>query len=288
MNLIEAFRQKNDDAIISYLQGAYDTKNDPDKLLLNAAHYGREKLLEACIRTGIHPDTHASLCWACGKGNMGPVKILVSSGANVNIKDEHGCTPVTHSAGHGKLTELKYLLKHGASLDGALVAATRGEYTKVIEFLVAEGANLEEVDSNELTPLAIACASRHKKAAEVAMRLITAGANVNFQRKGDEMTPLKFAAGNSTAEVIQSLIDRGALVNGPAGAKQTPLMLATRANNIPAIATLLGNNANPDLPCGLPWAGGRTAEGLAELEGRRKALAYLRAWKARGNCPASN
>jgi hypothetical protein len=60
-------------------------------------------------------------------------------------------------------------------------------------------------------------------------------------------------------------------------------MLAARANNVPAIDTLLRNGANPDLPCGLSWASGRTAEGLAELEGRREALAYLRAMKARAN-----
>lgn len=284
MDISEAFRQKNDQAIIAHLQGAYDTRRDPDELLLKAAHYGREEVLQACLDAGIHPDTHAALCWACGNGRLGPIKILVSAGANVNIRGERGGTPVVHSAGNGKLTEVKYLLKHGASLDGALLAATNGEYPKVVEFLVGQGANLEETDGGKsLTPLAIACASHHKKAAEIALFLINAGANVNYVRKSDEQTPLKFAAGSSSAEVIQVLIDHGASVDGPDGTSQTALMLAARANNVPAIGALLRNGANPDLPCRLPWAEGRTAEGLAELEGRRDALEYLKSMRACGS-----
>lgn len=278
MDINAAFRQGNDDAIISHLQQSYDVNSDPDKLLMTAAHYGNQKILRACLNAGIHPDMHCALCWACGKGLMRPIRILVSAGADVNIKCALGGTPITQSAGSGKLNELKYLLKQGAHIDGALSAAVAGEYKKVVEFLIAEGANLEEYGDGEgLTPLTKACHTGHKKGDEIALLLIDAGANVNYVRTSDETTPLKWAAASSTAEVVQALIDHGAEVDGPAGTDQTPLMYAARANNVATIDVLLRNGANPDLPCGLPWAEGRTAEGLAELENRRDAYNYLRA-----------
>ena len=43
---------------------------------------------------------------------------------------------------------------------------------------------------------------------------------------------------------------------------------------------LVKNGADVSLPCKLPWANGRTAEGLAELEGQHAALAYLRSVRA--------
>jgi hypothetical protein len=94
------------------------------------------------------------------------------------------------------------------------------------------------------------------------------------------MTALKFAVERSAPEVLRALIDAGAEVDGPRGTDQTALMLAARANNVEALKVLIDNGADVSLPCRLPWADGRTAEGLAELERRRAALAYLR--KLRG------
>ena len=287
MDLEKAFRQRRDDhdrAIIAYLQNAYDTRKDPDKLLARAAFYGRTKVLEACLHAGIHPDMHGALCNACGNGQIGPIKILVKAGANVNSRCELGGTPLTRSAGGGKLNEVEYLLEQGARLDGALTAAVYGGFPKVVEFLISRGANLEEHGDGEgLTPLTAACHSGHLKGHAIAMLLINAGANVNYVRKSDEITPLKFAAASATPEVVQALLDHGAEVDGPAGTAVTALMSAARANNVATLDVLLRKGANADLPCGLPWAQGRTAEGLAELENRRDAFEFLRTMRLRRN-----
>src|SRR5262249_3971992 len=65
-------------------------------------------------------------------------------------------------------------------------------------------------------------------------------------------------------------------VDGPRGTDQTALMLAARSNIVAALKVLVKNGADVSLPCKLKWAGGRTADGLAELEKQRAALAYLR------------
>lgn len=276
MDLSEAFREGDEESIIRHLHDSYDIDNDRDTLLRNSAHYGREKVLNACLEAGINPDKDNALNWACGKGRMGPIRALIASGANINLKDKDGRTPIIISAGHGKLSEIKYLLKNNADIDGALLAAVYGEYLKVVMFLLEQNVNLEEVSDNGLSCLAIACGTHHKKATEIALILIRAGANVNCVRESDDQTPLKFAAGHSTPEVIQALIDKGAEVDGPGGTTQTALMLAARSNSVPRVEALIKNGANSDLQCGLKWAENRTAQGLAEMEKCNSVAQYLR------------
>jgi hypothetical protein len=61
-----------------------------------------------------------------------------------------------------------------------------------------------------------------------------------------------------------------------AGAAQTALMLAARNNFREGLRVLIDNGADPTLKCKLPWAQNRTAQGLAELEKRRQAVAVFK------------
>lgn len=155
------------------------------------------------------------------------------------------------------------------------VAANCGQIRSV-DFLIAAGANLNLPDHLDLTPLMNACNAGKVKGSAIALRLIEAGADVRYVRKSDEMTALKFALNRCRPDVLQALIDRGADVDGPRGTELTALMLAARADNVESLRVLVENGARLSLKCKLPWADGRTAEGLAELEKRKKALAYLR------------
>lgn len=180
--------------------------------------------------------------------------------------------------------EMKLLLADGVDVNGIasycggtpLHTAAGSGLIRSVEFLIRAGANLNVTDEMDLTPLMSACSLGKVKGSRVALRLIEAGADVAYVRAEDEMTALKFAVDTCTAEVIQALIDHGAEVDGPAGTDQTALMLAARADNVEALKILLKNGADGTIPCKLPWAEGRTAAGLAELEGQRRALAYLR------------
>jgi ankyrin repeat protein len=106
--------------------------------------------------------------------------------------------------------------------------------------------------------------------------LLDAGADPTYVRKSDEMTALKFAVKRFEPGVIQRLIDAGAAVDGPKRTRQTALMLAARANNVGSIKVLLENGASVAIKCKLPWADGRNAAEVAELEGQSKAARFLR------------
>jgi ankyrin repeat protein len=193
------------------------------------------------------------------------------------------------AAANSRLREMKLLLADGLDVNAvaqycggaALNTAAGYGLIRSVEFLIGAGADLNVTDRNGLTPLMAACSLGKAKGSRVALRLIEAGADVKYVRAGDGMTALKFAVESCRAEVIQSLIDHGAAVNGPRGTDQTALMLAARANNVTALNVLVKNGADLTLRCKLKWAAGRTAEGLAELEKQRAALAYLRSARKR-------
>lgn len=195
-----------------------------------------------------------------------------------------------------KTKQIKQLLNDGADINArlddfeektALHYAASQLMPKLIDLLIDNRANLNAINKNRLTPLMNACSRGGVKGGIIALKLIEAGADVNYVRESDGQTALKFAVTNfisksCSTDVVQALIDNGAMVDGPLAAEQTPLMLAARANNTKMIELLLKNGANPKLECGLPWAKGLTAEYLAELEGSKKAFKYLGDFRKNG------
>ena len=186
---------------------------------------------------------------AAANSNLKAMKELIADGVNVNAQPR-GCSALHESARLGLL--------------------------KSAELLIAAGADLNLLDKEETTPLMTACLNGKSKGSKVALMLLQAGADATVVRADDEMTALKFAVKRSTPEVLQALIDAGAQVDGPRGTDQTALMIAARSNNVASLKVLVENGADVSLKCKLPWAEGRTAEGLAELEKQRAAEAYLR------------
>jgi len=187
-----------------------------------------------------------------------------------------------YASANSKLDAMRKLLEDETEIDGngpdgmtALAVACRLAAKRSADLLIDAGADVDTKTKNNLTPLMLACSAGKAKGSVIALRLISAGADVTFVRESDTMTALKFAAKKASPDVIDALIAAGADVDGPAGTRQTALMLAARANNVDSLKCLIANDADPTIPCGLPWANGRNALGIANLEKRKKAAAYL-------------
>jgi ankyrin repeat protein len=186
------------------------------------------------------------------------------------------------AAANSRVPIIKKLLADGVDINGIDVAGNTAIHVtarvgcvNAAKLLLATNPKLDVLDRHDLTPLMVACHYGLTKSSRVALLLIAAGANVNYCREGDGMTPLMFAVRRSTPAVLQSLIDHGAQVDGPRNCPQTPLMLAARADNVPALRVLAENGADLARKCKLRWAEGLTAEGLASLEHRKKAIKFL-------------
>ena len=201
------------------------------------------------------------------------------------IQARSGVDALSIAAANSRFAEMDALLADGVDVNGvasysketALHHAAGLGLIRSVDRLLAAGADINSTASdNDLTPLMCACSLGKAKGSRVALRLIDAGADVRYVRSSDEMTALKFAVHTCTPDVLERLIERGAEVDGPEGTTQTALMIAARANHVKALEVLIRHGADASRKCGLKWAEGRTAEGLAELEGCRAALRFLR------------
>ena len=188
------------------------------------------------------------------------------------------------AAVNSKLKEMKALLADGVDINGiaiyskstALCSAASHGATRSAVLLLEQGAAVNRPDGYDMTPLMCACHHGKKKGLQIARDLLAAGADVHYVRAADEMTALKFSINGVNAELVQLLLSHGADPDGPPGTAQTALMLAARNNFVEGLRVLVDNGADPTLTCKLPWAQNRTAQGLAELEKRRQAVAFFK------------
>ncbi|XP_052567834.1 fibronectin type 3 and ankyrin repeat domains protein 1 isoform X3 [Peromyscus californicus insignis] len=145
----------------------------------------------------------------------GLVKILVSNGTDVNLKNGSGKDSLMLACYAGHLDVVKYLRRHGASWDArdlggctALHWAADGGHCPVIDWMIKDGCEVDVVDTGSgWTPLMRVSAVTGSQ--NVASLLIEAGADVNMRDK-DGKTPLMIAVLNNHEQLVQLLLDKGA------------------------------------------------------------------------------
>jgi len=171
---------------------------------------------------------YTALIWACSYSSREnyreAAKLLISKGADVNIKTNEGNTAIIEAAGSSPEI-FNLLVEKGANINvkkndgsGAFFACLATlinydfeftePYKQVIEFLLSKGFNVDDApvsgDLQGFTPLIFA--ARDNKL-EIAKLLIEQGANVNAKNIYDQ-TPLSVA--EKYPEMIELLKANGA------------------------------------------------------------------------------
>lgn len=178
--------------------------------------------------------------------------LLLSAGADPNIRGRHGATPLLYAARAGKAEVVTLLIESGADIDVQEQfmyaspldsAATLGHFA-VVEALLAAGAEVD-IHSPYGTPLHSAALSEHD---DIAALLLQNGADVNAMGYGDS-TALHLAAGACGEEDIgrtepaDLLISHGAQINAIACDGTTPLDAAAQVGDEAMVALLLLHDA---------------------------------------------
>jgi ankyrin repeat protein len=99
--------------------------------------------------------------------------------------------------------------KYGKKNHSPLICAIRKDNYKIVELLIEKGADFQSFKLNGCYPLNSATAwNRHR----IAKLLIEKGAKINVVTHidGEYKTPLKYAAINGNAKIVQLLIKKGA------------------------------------------------------------------------------
>lgn len=155
---------------------------------------------------------------------------------------------------------LKEFVNYNSFHDQPINIAAIGGHAKVIEILLANGANVDSKGKYNSTPLFSAVENDHY---EVAKLLLSNGANVDAVEEHDNLTPLLSASSNGNVELITLLLENQADINKIDINGTTPIMRAINKIHIQATKTLLKYNSDIEIAN----ADGTTALYLASEKG---------------------
>ncbi len=189
---------------------------DVVKLLLDSNAY-RKMLPSSGGETG--------LLLACGGGHVKVAKYLIEKGASVTERDKDGGTAFIFSAFSGNVEMLSFLvdsfkndidvrtwvcMRDNQGACSLAFACSEGHYGAA-EFLIANGAVVNDEDERGWTPLHVACKYGHISLAQL---LLQHGADPDVTTSDTEETPLELAPPNAMGEL-------NALISQACRARQT-------------------------------------------------------------------
>jgi ankyrin repeat protein len=186
---------------------------------------------------------------ACINNNYNAVKFLVSKGANLNIPNKEGFTPVACASGEGYLKIVKYLVKNGADVNcGAgdywfpLELAVSNNKYNVANYLI--DINVEPLYKNENSSHLI-WASYEGYLHIVKYLIETKNVNINYKdNKGISALHWACNAKYIDIKIVKYLVSHGANINDVDINGETPLIFACRKGDYEAVKYLISKGAN--------------------------------------------
>ncbi|MFP4162374.1 MAG: ankyrin repeat domain-containing protein [Chitinispirillaceae bacterium] len=151
-----------------------------------------------------------NLISACIKNKISEVKQSVENGADVNLADYSGRTPLIEAAWCGS--------------------------TEIVKLLITKGADVNAADRGGFTALMRASEEGH---VPVVKTLLLNGADVNCRGKVRGTTPLMLAAENGYIKILDMLLEKGAQINTVDQYEETALSRAYRTNQDKAAQLLI-------------------------------------------------
>ena len=199
--------------------------------MLRAAQDGHVECLRAAIAVGANvnvrdvnnPPRKTALMYAIEKQHWDCIKLLVESGAYVNILNDYGQTPLMKAALQGPENMVKLFVKSEADVNKTdalgrtplMVAAEKG-HDYLVDVLVKAGADVNVQQhivnisiTNEIQPmigctaLMYAAKSGNTQCLEI---LLKSGANVNTKQEENAYTALTYAGIRGEKHMVDRLL----------------------------------------------------------------------------------
>ena len=212
----------------------------------NALHAANELIQNGCTVDLKNTSGKTALSDAARSGAKAMVSLLLSKGANINASDATGKTVLTDAIQSQYAEMVQLLLKNGASVNiqdmygrnSYHEAADVGDI-RIIQLIRQAGGNPLGRDSFGKTPFSLVMDKDESVIQAVLGNDITL-------TDSDGNNPLHAAVSSrASAEIMQSLINKGYPIDQRNGKGLTPLGLAIEQNQHILAKILLKNNADP-------------------------------------------
>uniref|UniRef100_K1QTQ8 Ankyrin-1 n=1 Tax=Magallana gigas TaxID=29159 RepID=K1QTQ8_MAGGI len=178
------------------------------------------------------------------------IKLLLSSGANVNQCKQNGSTPLHGACFYGLDSAVQLLLSNGANINlckkdgaGPLYLACQNGHDSTVQLLLSNGADINLCNKNGYGPLSVACHNGHDSTVQL---LLSNGANINLCNKNG-YGPLYIACQNGHDSSVQLLLSNGANINSCMEGGAGPLYIACENGHNSTVQLLLSNGADINL-----------------------------------------
>ncbi len=225
-----------------------------EKSLFGAAMKGDVSALGDLLARGARIDAvdptdgDTALLKAMSNGDSPATRLLIERGANLEVVNAIGYTPLQFAAGLEHTALAKLLVDKGANVNSragrlpALIHATRTSNLELVDYLLARGANPNQAASDGSTALIWACGPGAGHIA-VVESLVSHGAKVDAVA-ADGRTALSEAVANGYSDVAEELRAAGARdASTPAASSAPPAPIAPPT----AMAPPVGSQCMQDL-----------------------------------------
>ncbi|MEZ5329197.1 MAG: ankyrin repeat domain-containing protein [Verrucomicrobiales bacterium] len=179
---------------------------------------------------------------AASLGKMEPVRKFLEAGMRVDSDDSEGNTALLLAAKGGHAAMVDYLIAQGADVnyvgpgwETPLISAARSGDVATVKRLLDAGAKADQKNEDNWSPLTVAAFEGHSEVADILAPLSRAMLD----------DALQLASLQGHLEVMHRLLNNGASVYARSReGEQTPLMFAAANGHLDAVRLLLGAGAN--------------------------------------------
>jgi len=255
----------------------YDAYGDWERTpLILAAHMGQAEMVGLLLqrgakvnardRTDSTPEArgNTALLKAAQRDHTEVIRVLLTQGAGITVdaQTKDGMTPLWFVAEYENLEAVQLLLAHGAKINhpnvvgqSLLVGTFLHKKYDVLEFLVAQGADINMVANSGLTPLMEAVTELGGKNAKTVLRyiekFITFKPKLDLEQiksNGGGFSALHLAARFGFVDAGKLLLDNGASIDiKDLATGGTPLHSAASANQVDFARFLIQRKANLEI-----------------------------------------
>ncbi|NIA15494.1 MAG: hypothetical protein GWP08_15630 [Nitrospiraceae bacterium] len=178
------------------------------------------------------------------------IQFLLKKGADIELRDRYGATPLHICAKQGQAYIARALLDAGAKIEARdnskrtpLFSAFEGGHPDTVRLLIERGADINARDAVGKIPLHVAVGANRSALVEL---LFAKGTDVNAKDR-NLWTPLHACMEKGCLATAQLLLVYGATINAKDIAGRSPLHVAAQRGNVQLVKVLIANGADVNM-----------------------------------------